>query len=606
MSAKKNYISAISFIIILATIYWSIASLMPGKISSLNIPETEFSTERALVHLKKISKEAHYVGNNNHSKLQSYLKSELEKLGLEVEIQHQIAINTDWRAGVDADNIITRIKGSENGKSLLLLTHYDSAVHSSKGASDAGSGIVTILEGIRAFLASNPSPKNDIIIVFTDAEEIGLLGAKAFVKYHLWTKNIGLVINFEARGSGGPSFMLMETNGGNKNMIEAFKESNPKYPVGSSLLYSIYKMLPNDTDLTVFREDADINGFNFAFIDDHFDYHTAQDSYERLDRNSLQHQGEYLMPLLKYFAEADLNQLNAEEDDVYFNFPGFTLISYPFSWVLPMALLALLTFISLIIIGIKKKKLSLKQIFTGFIPLLISLILTGVIAVYGWKLLLKIHPQYLDILHGFTYNGHFYIVAFVTLTLGITLWIYKKYSKKINPSNLLIAPIFIWTLINFLVAFYLPGAGFFIIVVFLSLMILAFDLLSTNKQNDRILLNTFLIIPILILFCPLIQTFPVGLGLNMMVISTVLTVLVISLMLPILITYKSFSKLNRLFILISILSFVSAGFTSGYTEDRKQPNSILYVLDADTQQANWVSYNNSIDEFTQQFFDHRL
>ncbi len=601
MSAKKNYTSAVSFIIILATIYWSIASLMPGKISSLNVPETEFSTERALVHLKEISKEAHYVGNDNHDKVQKYIISQLEILGLEVEIQNQIAINTKWRAAVDTENIITRIKGSGNGKSLLLLTHYDSAVHSSKGASDAGSGIVTILEGVRAYLASNPTPKNDIIIVFTDAEEIGLLGAKGFVKHHPWAQNIGLALNFEARGSGGPSFMLMETNGGNKNLVKAFNQANPKFPVASSLLYSVYKMLPNDTDLTVFREEVDINGYNFAFIDDHFDYHTAQDSYERLDRNSLQHQGEYLMPLLKYFSNADLENLDSEEDYVYFNFPGFTLINYPFSWVFPMVILAAFIFILLVFIGVKRKKLSLKEISIGFIPILSALFLTGLVAVYGWKLILKIYPQYHDILQGFTYNGHFYIAAFVALTLGITLWIYQKFAKKYNATNLSIAPIFIWILLNITVAIYLPGAGFFIIVVFLSLIGLSIELFSRSSNNNKVLFYTLLIIPDLILFCPLIQLFPIGLGLKMMVISTVLTVLVLSLMLPILITYKSFSKLNKLFLLIAFLSFASASFTSNYTVDRKQPNSILYILDADNNEASWVSYNNKTDSFTQQF-----
>ena len=61
---------------------------------------------------------------------------------------------------------------------------------------------VTILEGVRAYLALNKTPKNDIIILFSDAEELGLLGAQAFVEHHPWAKNIGLVLNFEARGSG--------------------------------------------------------------------------------------------------------------------------------------------------------------------------------------------------------------------------------------------------------------------------------------------------------------------------------------------------------------------------------------------------------------------
>jgi hypothetical protein len=66
-------------------------------------------------------------------------------------------------------------------------------------------------------------------------------------------------------------------------------------------MYSIYKMLPNDTDLTVFREQGNIQGYNFAFIDDHYNYHTAQDDSNHLDKNTLAHQGSYLMPLLKYF-----------------------------------------------------------------------------------------------------------------------------------------------------------------------------------------------------------------------------------------------------------------------------------------------------------------
>jgi hypothetical protein len=45
-------------------------------------------------------------------------------------------------------------------------------------------------------------------------------------------------------------------------------------------------MLPNDTDLTVFRE-QNIQGYNFAFIDDHYNYHTAQDDINHLDKNTL-------------------------------------------------------------------------------------------------------------------------------------------------------------------------------------------------------------------------------------------------------------------------------------------------------------------------------
>jgi len=98
------------------------------------------------------------------------------------------------------------------------MSHYDSAPHSaSYGASDAGSGVVTVLESVRAYLASGAKPKNDIIICFTDSEELGLDGASLFVNEHPWAKEVALALNFEARGSGGPSNMIVETNGGNAN-----------------------------------------------------------------------------------------------------------------------------------------------------------------------------------------------------------------------------------------------------------------------------------------------------------------------------------------------------------------------------------------------------
>src|SRR5690606_39231039 len=114
------------------------------------------------------------------------------------------------------------------------------------------SGVATILEGVRAFLESGERPKNDIIILFSDAEELGLNGADLFVREHPWAKEVGLVLNFEARGSGGPSYMLIETNRGNAKLIEGFSRAGVQYPVANSLVYSVYKMLPNDTDLTVF------------------------------------------------------------------------------------------------------------------------------------------------------------------------------------------------------------------------------------------------------------------------------------------------------------------------------------------------------------------
>jgi len=317
----KNFSGVASFVFILFLVWLSFDSLLPSEAASINAPATEFSAQRALIPLQEIAKAPHYHGTKEHTCVGYFIISELEKLGLETQLQEAFILSNNNKRLVRPKNIVARLKGTGKGKSLVLLSHYDSALVPSFGASDAGSGVVTILESLRAYNARGEKPINDIIVVFTDAEEIGLVGASLFVEKHPWAKNVGLVLNFEARGSGGPSNMIVETNGGNTNLIKAFAAADVCYPVASSLMYSVYKMLPNDTDSTIFREDGDIESMFFAFIDDHYDYHTANDTVENLDIETLQHQGSYLLPLLHYFAVSDLSSLKTEDDLVYVNMP---------------------------------------------------------------------------------------------------------------------------------------------------------------------------------------------------------------------------------------------------------------------------------------------
>ena len=598
----KAFSSLVSVLIILGVIYWSFSDMKPTLPSEKVTSKTAFSIDNALYHLKKISKEAHYTGSEEHKTVQNYIVRELQKMGLETEIQIQTAINKKWFAATTTENILARIKGTENGKALMLLTHYDSNPHSALGASDAGSGVVTILEGIRAFLAKNKTPKNDIIILISDAEELGLLGAQAFVDAHSWTKDIGLVLNFEARGSGGPSYMLMETNGKNSKLLSEFLAAKPNYPAANSLMYSIYKKLPNDTDLTIFRENADINGFNFAFIGDHFDYHTAQDSYERLDRETLLHQADYFTSTVNYFANSDLSNLNSDEDYVYVNFPFMGLATYPFSWVLPMLIGAILVFVLLIFFGIAKRKLSLKGILKGLGIFLLSILLCVGISFGLWKLILMIHPHYQDMLHGFTYNGYQYIAAFVFLNIWILFKTYKYISKHEKITDFLIGPILIWLIINFLISSSLKGAGFFIIPVFCALAILAIAVFMDLEEKSKRILFTILSIPTLYIFAPLVKMFPVGLGLKILFVSGFFIALVFGLMVFTFHQKKTF-WMQKTVGLLTIIFFGLATYNSGFTVDKKKPNSIVYIQNSDDKTAYFGTYNHTLDEYTKQIFD---
>jgi hypothetical protein len=591
---KTNQNPILSFLLLLLILSGVFYFMMPQKYDTTEASLAEFSTKRALEKVKTISQKPHFVGSKNHEVIAQYLVNELKNLGLSPTIQEGFTLS-DGGTLVKSKNIVAKIKGNSSNKALLLLSHYDSAPHSfSPGASDDASGVATILESVRAFLYNKTQHKNDIIILFSDAEELGLNGAALFVTQHQLAKEVGLVLNFEARGSSGPSYMLMETNKGNANMVKAFTDGKADYPVSNSLMYSIYKMLPNDTDLTVFRESGKIQGFNFAFIDSHFNYHTEKDNFENLNPNTLAHQGSYLFPLLNHFANADLSNLDSNDDNVYFNIP-FAFVSYSFSWIIPMLIIGFGLVFAFLFIGLGKHVLRIDEVLKGFVPLLLSLLVAGGITYIGWKLLLEFYPQYQDILHGFTYNGHDYIYAFVSLSIAICFLFYQNSGKRNAEMNQAFAPLFLWLLLNLGIAIFLKGAGFLIIPVISSTLMLGIYVLT---QKSNWLINCILAIPTLIILPPFIEMFPVGLGLKILYGSAILTVLTFGLLVPIFGSYTKKGIWSAVFFLLSIGLFVKAHQNSDYTTEQPKPNSLVYLHDANTNKSYWTTYDVNLDEWT--------
>ncbi|MBS7232854.1 M28 family peptidase [Flavobacterium psychroterrae] len=598
---KKNPTSILAIVCILAILGIIYASMMPQWISKNEEALAEFSTERALNQVEIIAQKPHYVGSTNHELVANYLKLELNRIGLETSVQEGFTLNGKGLL-VKSKNILARIKGTNNSKALLLLSHYDSAPHSfSKGASDDASGVATILEGIRAFLYAKQPHKNDIIILFSDAEELGLNGAALFVNKHPWAKEVGLVINFEARGSSGPSYMLMETNKGNQALVKEFSKAKTQYPVSNSLMYSIYKMLPNDTDLTVFREQGNIQGFNFAFIDGHYNYHTQQDDVQHLNKTTLAHQGTYLMPLLKYFSNVDLNSTNSTEDDVYFSAP-FSFISYPFAWVFPMTIIALGLLILFIFIGKAKRVITFREIFRGFVPLLGSIVISGLVTFLGWKIILEIYPQYSDLLNGFTYNGHAYIGAFVTLSIAISFAFYHHFSEAKITMNHFVAPLLLWIIINAFLANSLTGAGFLIIPVYFGILLFGVFVIT---QHYSLGMNLLFSIPALAIVAPFIIMFPVGLGLKILYGSAILTVLLFGLLLPVFGAFFKKGVWTMLFFALSIGFFIYAGYHSGYEHGKAKSNSLVYIYNGNTNSAIWATYDTNLDQWTKSYLGEK-
>ena len=207
------------------------------------------------------------------------------------------------------------------------------------GASDDGSGVATILETIRALKASPGTARHPVIALFTDGEELGLLGASLFLRDPAWQSRIGVVINVEARGTRGTSY-LFQTSGADAEMVDLYARSVAR-PAASSLYGEIYRYLPNDTDLTPFLQ-AGFKGYNFAFIGGVADYHTGRDTIANLDPAALQGQGDNVLGLTRGLERLgnDFSALSGD-DAIYFDVLGRWLPRLPMRFALPLAVLVL-------------------------------------------------------------------------------------------------------------------------------------------------------------------------------------------------------------------------------------------------------------------------
>ncbi len=268
----------------------------------------------------------------------------------------QTTTSVYYKRGLSAGyihNIIGVHKGTEGNKCVLIVGHYDSQPHT-LGAADDGSAVASMLESARA-LKQIGSFKNNIVFLFTDGEEAGLFGARAFINENPLKDSIGILLNIEARGSKGPS-ITYEVSPHNGWIMREYAKSVP-YPIAHSIAYEIYNLLPNGSDFTPFK-DAGVSGLNIGYVDDFVNYHSMTDSPENLSLKSLQHQGSYIMGIAKHFGNLNLSNTKSE-DVIYFNWIGHSLIVYPIGYNLIFIIIISLLVIVKCKLGFERKEYQL-------------------------------------------------------------------------------------------------------------------------------------------------------------------------------------------------------------------------------------------------------
>lgn len=318
-------------------------SQRPPAPVSASAPATTFSADRAMADVAAIARKPHPTGSAEIVRVRDHLLSRINGLGLEVTIHVGEGFrpySDDGRAlGVAAvQNLVGVLPGKDRTlPAILVMSHYDS-VSNSPGAADDSTGVAAALEMARALKADGPHAR-DVIFLFTDAEEPGLLGADFFFNRDPMLQRVGLVVNMEARGDAGRAAMF-QTGPGNGALMSVFARA-AKGPSANSMASTVYEKMPNDTDFTHAVKKG-LPGLNLAFIDDQLGYHTPLARPEHLERGSLQHIGDQALPTVRALADAPTLPAKAE-NAIYSDLLGLTLISYPpiVGWVL-LGVIALL------------------------------------------------------------------------------------------------------------------------------------------------------------------------------------------------------------------------------------------------------------------------
>ena len=333
---------------------------------------TTFSAERAMAAINRLADEPHSVLRREaHDRARNDVIGMFTDLGYTPTVHSDPMfdlsdpadketfdmLSTEQQAAVKdapAETIVVDVPGKSE-RTMALMAHYDSATveadenghqhitdGTSLGAADDGYGVAAIVETLRALKAEGRQPENSLKIVITDAEEIGLVGARNEMQHHRADyENVDLVLNLEARGTSGPAFMF-ETSP-NNSAVAGYFLSHVKQPVSSSLLPSLYARMPNGTDMNVLIPKG-FTVLNIAAIGEAEHYHHATDAPRYVDHSTLQHYGDQVLGLTRAWAfDGQAPTLTADGDLHFFQLWRGLTVRYPAAVGTGLGCLAVIT-----------------------------------------------------------------------------------------------------------------------------------------------------------------------------------------------------------------------------------------------------------------------
>jgi hypothetical protein len=529
-----------------------------------NAPERAFSATRALTVLRGLLAEGvpHPVGSPANARVRQRLEARFRALGYDTTVQRRFACNGNHSCAM-VENLLARAPGAAAGDVVLLAAHYDS-VGAGPGASDDGQGTATLLEIARAIRGERF--RNRVAFLLTDGEEAGLIGAEAFVADESLLRDVAAAINVEMRGTYGTS-NLFETSRGNRWLIRHLSGALQR-PLSSSLFYAVYNLLPNDTDVTVFKR-AGKAAVNFAGIGGVQWYHTPLDDLAHVSPRTLQHHGDNALAALRALAGEDL-AARSRTDATWFDVLSFFIVWWPQEWILWIGVG------SLLLLVFAARHTAPRAMTFGVLATFAALLFA---ALGGAALAWITRLRSSDIPFA---AYQLPSVATMWLTgIAAALLAAALFNRRNDPKAMLYGVAIVWHFIGIALAILLPGAAYLFLVPALALTICA--LLRASEIATSAVAAT---VAALLMF-PLGTMLYTALGGAMMASIALLLGAFATLVAPLFPRPRNAAIAGVLAVICALIALA----TPAYIRERPRIIPLAYVDDPAAKTARWITYD---------------
>lgn len=554
-----------------------------------NDDRTRFNSLRAMNRLENIlgNEKPHPVDTKENDLVRERIVKEIQKLDYQHVIRDDLSCNStkkDFVSCARVRNVIFHAGplstiNLEDGNSILVVAHYDS-IPAGPGASDDGIGIASLLE--LASILSRHRTSRPVIFLMTDGEEAGLLGASSFIRTDPLAQAVADVINIDARGTRGPAFMF-ESSQPNAYPIRNYAAKADR-PASNSFMNDIYRVLPSNTDLTVFLSNG-FRGLNFGLAGGSELYHTELDNLKNIEPRSLQHIGDLTLSTL-------LNLLNAPNEsegpkNTKMNV-AFTNILTHFTIILPEPMSLILNifgfFVATILFFSFRSYDFWHYLLAPPLSILIAITLTILIqfimSVFRTELIFWVaHPIIWQMLS--------YLVGILSVTMVLYLIPSQRCRLRLNYST------WLWiSVIGLLASWKLPGAGILFAVPIGTYLVFTLATYSFNKHSVwpskvagvclmlTLLPNVYLIetvfgfiaAPVIAALCCFVFLLMFSFSANQEI-------------------HPSTTLVSVLF-LLTLVTIVTAASVPAYTQARPGLMNVVYQVDIDDRKANFLIESN--------------